>query len=184
MADPVRNLASVFSVALISKTTGDAIVNPPLASGDVKIRKGGVSNSWATNLGTLPTSAAGSPMVDGVVTATENDTPQVDIWFHDADGVWYDQIYSYRPRDFAVASFAFDMYDATGALIPSLTSFTAQCSIDGGAYAALATPTVTEVSNGTYKVALTHADLLGKSVTLRFSAPGAVDTHITFLKEL
>lgn len=59
---------------------------------------------------------------------------------------------------------------------------TAERSIDGGALGACAN-SVTEVSNGLYKIDLAASDLNGDVITLRFSAATADDLFITMLTE-
>ena len=59
---------------------------------------------------------------------------------------------------------------------------TATRSLDGGAFAACAN-SVTEVSDGTYRINLAASDLDGEDVALRFTAATALDTNIKHVLE-
>lgn len=82
-------------------------------------------------------------------------------------------------KNIARNNFEFTMRTTSGAYATGLT-VTATRSIDGGAFAAC-TNSVTEVSNGTYKISLSAADLNGDTVTFRFSASGALDTFVAVI---
>lgn len=83
-------------------------------------------------------------------------------------------------KNVAVSNFMFMMTSSTtGAAATGLT-VTAQRSIDGAAFASCAN-SVTELSNGIYKINLASTDLNGDVITLRFTATGANDRTITIL---
>lgn len=82
-------------------------------------------------------------------------------------------------KNTALSNFEFLMVDATdGYTEETGLTVTAQRSIDGAAFGACAN-SVTEVSNGMYKINLAAADLNGDVITLRFSATGARTRLIT-----
>lgn len=88
MPEPQRGRAYEFSVTLIDSATGGLHTNPPLAAGDVTVSK---DHGAFAALATLPTVApAGSAVVRVQLTATEMTANQVDLAFHDPDGVWED----------------------------------------------------------------------------------------------
>lgn len=76
------------------------------------------------------------------------------------------------PKNVAVSAFMFYMEDADGAAV---TGATVSCFIskDGGAFAATATATATEVSSGWYKVALTQTEANCDELAFRATATGA-----------
>lgn len=80
-----------------------------------------------------------------------------------------------------LTAFPFPMLDASGVAVTGAT-VTATRMIDGAAFASCAN-SVTEVSNGWYKITLAAADLNGTTIALRFSASGAVDTDIIILTQ-
>lgn len=81
-------------------------------------------------------------------------------------------------KNTALANFTFAMFDSAGAPKTGLSSFTAERSIDGGAFSAIA-GAVTEIANGFYKVNLTAGELNGDVVALRFASSGGVDSLLT-----
>jgi hypothetical protein len=89
------------------------------------------------------------------------------------------QIQSGISKNVAVNNFTFLMTDRYNNPKPGLT-VTATRSLDGVAFAACAN-SVTEISNGFYKINLAASDLNGNLVALRFTAPGAVDRDITIV---
>jgi hypothetical protein len=87
-------------------------------------------------------------------------------------------------KNTALTNFAFKMVSSANHYQgkTGLTSFTAQRSIDGGAFGAL-TNAVTEIGNGMYKIDLAAADLNGDVVALRFTASGADERNLTILTQ-
>jgi hypothetical protein len=83
-------------------------------------------------------------------------------------------------RNTAFANFEFLMRGLSGDPTAGLTPITAQRSIDGAAFGSCAN-SVTEISNGSYKINLDASDVNGVVIMLRFSATGAKDTFITLL---
>jgi hypothetical protein len=75
--------------------------------------------------------------------------------------------------------FMFVMTDSDGNAATGLT-VVATRSIDGAAFASC-TNSVTEVSNGWYKIDLSTSDMNGTVIALRFSATGAADTDQVIL---
>lgn len=75
----------------------------------------------------------------------------------------------------ALANFSFLMTDSTTHNPATGKTVTVTRKIDNGSHAALASPTVTEVANGEYRVDLGAADLNGNTVTLRATASGCDD---------
>ncbi len=83
-------------------------------------------------------------------------------------------------KNIAFSNFYFTMIDSTDNISPKTgLTITAQRSLDGGAYAAMAS-SATEIGNGTYVINLAAADTNGDSVRYRFSAIGALATEVTF----
>lgn len=76
------------------------------------------------------------------------------------------------PKNVAVAAFMFYMEDTNGAALTGATVSTF-ISKDGGAFAATATATATEVSSGWYKVALTQTEMNADEIAFRATATGA-----------
>jgi len=82
-------------------------------------------------------------------------------------------------KNAALANFMFAMFDTSGVLKTGLqaslrTAGNSQAAIDGGAFADLTNiATITEISNGWYKVSFAAADLNGNSIAIRFAATGA-----------
>ena len=83
----------------------------------------------------------------------------------------------------ALANFAFLMTDSTTHNPATGKTVTATRAIGSGAFAAVSTPTVTEVSNGQYRIDLAASDLTGDVVTLRFTATGCDDLFTTLILE-
>lgn len=84
-------------------------------------------------------------------------------------------------KNTALSGFQFIMIDTGGTPTTGLT-VTAERSIDGGAFASC-TNSVTELSNGAYKITLSTSDLNGTVILVRFSASGARDTFVTLFPE-
>lgn len=85
-------------------------------------------------------------------------------------------------KNTALSNFMFFMSDETDHLALTGLTVLAQRSIDGGAFASC-TNSVSEVSDGMYKIDLSSADLNGDIVTLRFTATGADDRMITVVTQ-
>ena len=83
----------------------------------------------------------------------------------------------------ALSNFAFLMTDSTTHNPATGKTVTATRAIGSGAFAAVSTPTVTEVSSGQYRIDLAAADLNGDVVTLRFTATGCDDLFTTLILE-
>ncbi len=79
----------------------------------------------------------------------------------------------------ALNNFEFVLVDSSGVPVTGQT-VTATRSIDGGAVSSCAN-SVSEVSNGIYKIDLATSDLNGAVITLRFTASGAQDRLITVI---
>lgn len=81
-------------------------------------------------------------------------------------------------KNTALANFEFLMIDETDNISPKTgLTVTGQVSIDGAAFSALSN-SVSELSNGIYKINLSSDDLNGDVIMLRFSATGADDRFI------
>jgi hypothetical protein len=78
-------------------------------------------------------------------------------------------------RNTAVTGFTFIMRDSTNHAPSAGLTVTAQRSIDGAAFASC-TNSVSEVSNGMYKINLSAGDLNGTTIMLRFTAAASDDT--------
>jgi hypothetical protein len=81
----------------------------------------------------------------------------------------------------ALNGVTFAMFTSAGAEATGLT-VTAQRSIDGGSLTSCSN-SVTELSNGIYKIDLTNTDLNGTVITFRMSATGALSTDFTFVTQ-
>lgn len=84
-------------------------------------------------------------------------------------------------RNRSLSGFTFSMHNPDGTNATGLT-VTAQRVIDGGSLTSC-TNSVTEISNGLYKIDLSAADLNGANVTLRFSATGVEDAVFNFVTQ-
>lgn len=83
----------------------------------------------------------------------------------------------------AVPNFTFVMHsDSDGRTPQASETVTAQRSIDGAAFGACAN-SVTEISNGVYKIDLDAADLNGDNIVLRFTAANSDDKLISIHTE-
>lgn len=84
-------------------------------------------------------------------------------------------------KNTAFADFEFIMRDSTDHVTGKTgLTVTAQRIIDGGAYAAC-TNSVTEISDGAYKIDFSAADLNGNAILFRFTATGTDPTEFTVL---
>lgn len=84
-------------------------------------------------------------------------------------------------KNTALAAFEFMMIDSSDDISGKTgLTVTATRSIDGGAFASCAN-SVTEVSNGVYKIDLADTDLNGNVITLRFTGSGANPTELTIV---
>lgn len=128
------------------------------------------SNSGTTTLGAL--TVTGATTLTGAVAATNAS--------NDIRGV---SIVSNIKTNQALTNFEILMTDSTNHNPLTGATVTVTRSIDGGAFAALAVTTVTEVSSGIYKFNLAASDLNGKVITLRATASGADDTFVTIITD-
>jgi hypothetical protein len=81
----------------------------------------------------------------------------------------------------ATFSVGFLMVDATDHVTPETgLTVTGQRAIDSGAFGAI-TGSISEVSNGIYRLDGSAADSNGATITFRFSSAGAADTFITII---
>jgi hypothetical protein len=76
----------------------------------------------------------------------------------------------------AVTGFMFPMFDSSNDLATGLSTFTAEISKDGGAFASITPGTVAEVSDGWYKINLSATEMNADEIALRFAATGARET--------
>ena len=84
-------------------------------------------------------------------------------------------------KNTALANFEFLMLDSGDHVSPKTgLTVAATRSIDGGAFASCAN-SVSEVSNGIYKISLAATDLNGDVITLKFAATGA-DTRLVTIR--
>jgi len=82
------------------------------------------------------------------------------------------------PKNVALSNFVFVMIDSTDHITPKTgLTVTAQIGKDGGALAS-ATNSVTEISNGAYKINWTQAEMNADVILLRLSSTGADDRLI------
>jgi hypothetical protein len=82
----------------------------------------------------------------------------------------------------ALAGFPFIMTDSTNHNPATGKTVAAQRSLDGATFASCAN-SVTEVSNGLYKIDLAAGDLNGNTVDLRFTATGCDDLNIVIITQ-
>lgn len=86
-------------------------------------------------------------------------------------------------KNVALNNFEFLMVDSADHITPKTgLTVSGYISKDGGAFSAL-TNSVTEISNGIYKVNLTQAEMNADVITLRFTATGADDRFITIFTD-
>jgi hypothetical protein len=81
-------------------------------------------------------------------------------------------------KNVALAAFPFEMTDLINHNPAIGLTVSVFRSIDGGAFAATATPTATEIGNGMYYIPLAAADLNGGNIALRFTAASADDLNV------
>ena len=79
------------------------------------------------------------------------------------------------------ADLHFKMLDSSGDPVSGLT-VTAERAIDSGSFSACAN-SVSEISDGFYKITLAAADLNGDIVSLKFTGAGASDQGVTIKTE-
>lgn len=92
------------------------------------------------------------------------------------------KIQSNVKKNQALSGFTFLMKDTTG--VPQTgKTVTVTRSIDGGAFAAGTLGTVSEVSNGEYKVDFGAGDLNGNVIMLRATASGCADTFVQIITQ-
>lgn len=86
-------------------------------------------------------------------------------------------------KNTALAAFPFRMTDSADHISPK-TGLTVTCQIskDGGAFAG-ATNSVTEISNGWYKISFTAGDLNADTIALKFTATGADQLDATIITQ-
>ena len=77
----------------------------------------------------------------------------------------------------ALNNITFEMYDSTNHNPSAGLTVTGERSLDGGAYAAV-TGTITEISDGTYQLDASQADMNGALIVFRFSAGASDDTFV------
>lgn len=83
------------------------------------------------------------------------------------------------PKNVALSNFEFLMVDSTDHITPKTgLTVSGEISKDGGAFASL-TNSVTEISNGVYKVNITQTEMNADVITLKFTGTGADQRTIT-----
>lgn len=195
---PKINTPYTFYVALRSQSAPNTFQdNPTLAAGDVKVSiDGGAFN----DLTTLPTVApgAGSPrkQVKTQLTAAEMNGNQIGVAFSDVAGAQWCDYYeaietspedltianitaaqlSHVKRNQPLAKFTFLMTDSVNHAPVTGKTVTATRRIDGNAFAPGTLSAVTEVGGGLYSVDFAAADMDGKLILLKATAPGCDDT--------
>lgn len=116
-------------------------------------------NAAADAAGGLPISDAGGLDLDAIKAKT-------------------DALPSGFAKNVALSNFSFLMVDSTDHVTPKTgLTVTAQISKDGGAFAGC-TNSVSEISNGVYKINLTQTEMNADIVTLKFTGSGADQTTI------
>lgn len=85
-------------------------------------------------------------------------------------------------KNTALSNFMFTMTDSSSHSPKTGLTVSATRSIDGAAFAACAN-SVTEVTNGWYKINLAAADLNGTVIALRFTATNADDRNVTVVTQ-
>jgi hypothetical protein len=85
-------------------------------------------------------------------------------------------------KNTALSGFTFMMTDSTNHAPATGLTVTAQRSLDGAAFASCAN-SVSEISNGFYKISFAAGDLNGNVVAFRFSATGADDRDFTVITQ-
>ena len=86
-------------------------------------------------------------------------------------------------RKQAFAGYSFQLRQSGSPQTPAIgLTVTGQRTLNGGAFAGLAN-SISEISNGWYKVDLAATDLDGEIVGFRFTAPGAIEVDFTHVLE-
>lgn len=130
----------------------------------------------------LPTDVAAIPTTamrgtDSASTATALATAQSDLTQIKGD------LPTKITKNIALANFMFLMITASDDITPLTgATVTATRSIDGASFASCAN-SVSEVSNGWYKISLAASDLNGDVIALRFTATLANDTNISIVTQ-
>lgn len=93
------------------------------------------------------------------------------------------KIQTVAKKNQALSNYHFLMTDSTNHNPATGKTVTVTRLIDGGSFGAGTLSSVTEVSNGLYRVDFAAADLNGNVVTLRATATGCDDLFVTFVLE-
>lgn len=120
--------------------------------------------------------AAIKAKTDQLVFTTANQVDSTAVTVSDKTGYSLASGQIFVKKNTALANVEFLMLDSAFDPAEGLT-VTAQRSIDGGAFASCAN-SVSEVSDGIYKISLAAADLNGVTITLKFSATDARTTYL------
>lgn len=159
LSDAFYAAGSDFHVVITTGTvSAQSVVGTVVATFSIENRTvAGQAGALTGNL-----SVAGTTTLTGAVTATNAS--------NDIRGVTTTALLK---KNTAFPGYCFAMRKTNGAVGDALT-VTARRSIDGAAFATCTnTLTIAEVSDGTYSIDLSAADLNGNNIMLVFTAPGA-----------
>lgn len=149
----LANLATVDTVVDAVKAKTDNLPSDPASETNVDANETKI-DTLTTNLSTVDT------VVDAIKVKTDNLPGAI-------------------PKGVALANFAFLLVDATDFATPETgRTVTATISKDGAAFGAM-TNSVTEISNGMYKITVTASEMTADIIILRFAASGAADRFVT-----
>jgi hypothetical protein len=145
---------------------GGTVTGMVVIGGRVKLVDYDPEDTVRMGLTALPNAAAGAN--GGLPTADANNSVKIQ---------------TVMKKNQALNAFGFLMTDSTNHNPATGKTVTATRSIDGAAFGAGTIGSVTEVSNGMYKVDLGAGDRNGNVVTYRFTATGCDDLFVTHLLE-
>lgn len=163
-------LATSSDVSTVNTNVGTVITNLAVVDTNVDTL---VTNLAIvdSNVDTLLTDLA---VVDGNVDSILDDTGTTGV------KVLGSQLFI--KKNVAFSNFCFVMTSSTTHAPATGLTVSAQHSLDGGAFSAIA-GAITEVSNGLYKVDLLQAETNAVTITLRFTATGADDRLISIVTQ-
>jgi hypothetical protein len=163
-ANSVNERVKAIDDKLPSGTISDLTAAQVNAEADTALSDVGLTTTITGRIDAAISSRLATGTVASDVTAIKNKT---------------DNLPAAVKKNTALANFPFLLVDSTDHVTGKTgRTVTATRSIDGAAFAACAN-SVTEVSNGIYKINLAAADLNGDTITLRFTATSADDRFIT-----
>lgn len=121
MAGPKKGIAYEFTAHLLDASTGNFVVDPTLAAGDVKVNTAG---GGYANITTLPAvDPSGSIDVKVSLSTSEMDDYRVSVLFSDVAGTeWKDAVYVIEPMDVLIEDLNTQIDDLPAAILDTAVS--------------------------------------------------------------